>query len=69
MSNKSKKSKVRKSLISGLILIAAAVAVSGAAFAGVITGEIANIILPVLVAGTVVYNVILLAREKNDSVK
>ena len=68
MSNKSK-SAVRKSLISGLILIAVAVAVSGAAFAGVITGEIANIILPVLVAGTVVYNVIFLAREKNDSVK
>ena len=64
MSNKSKKSKVRKSLISGLILIVAAVAVSGAAFAGLITGEIANIILPVLVAGTVVYNVVILAQSE-----
>ena len=64
MSNKSKKSKVRKSLISGLILIAAAVAVSGAAFAGVITGEVANIILPILVAGTVVYNAVFLAQSE-----
>ena len=64
MSNKSKKSNVRKSLISGLILIVAAVAVSGAAFAGLITGEIANIILPVLVAGTVVYNVVILAQSE-----
>ena len=64
MSNKPNKSKVRKSLISGLILIAAAVAVSGAAFAGVITGEIANIILPILVVGTVVYNAIYLAKSE-----
>jgi len=64
MSNKSKKSKVRKSLISGLILIAAAIAVSGAAFAEVITGEIANIILPILVAGTVVYNAVFLAQSE-----
>jgi len=64
MSNKSKKSKVRKSLISGLILIAAAVAVSGAAFAGVITGEVANIILPILVAGTVVFNAVFLAKNE-----
>ena len=64
MSNKSKKSKVRKSLISGIILIAAAVAVSGAAFARLITGEIANIILPVLVTGTVVYNAVFLAQSE-----
>jgi len=64
MSNKSKKSKVRKSLISGLILIAAAVAVSGAAFVGVITSEAANIILPILVAGTVVYNAVFLAKSE-----
>ena len=63
MSNKSK-SAVRKSLISGVILIAAAIAVSGAAFAGVIKGEVANIVLPVLVAGTVVYNVLFLAQSK-----
>ena len=64
MSDKSKKNKVRKSLISGLILIAVAVSVSGAALAGLITGEIANIILPVLVAGTVVYNAALLANSE-----
>ena len=64
MSNKSKKSKVRKSLISGFILIVAAVAVSGAAFAGLITGEIANIILPILVTGTVVCNAIFLAQSE-----
>ena len=38
--------------------------VSGAAFAGVITGEIANIILPVLVVGTVVYNAVFLAQSE-----
>ena len=71
----SKKSILKKSLISGVILIIVAVAVAVAATIGVIPGEAANIILPVLVAGTVAYNVIFLGtqvlqnQDKNDSDK
>ena len=74
----SKKSILKKSLISGIILIIAAVAVAVAATTGVIPGQVANIILPVLVAGTVAYNAynviflgtqVLQNQDKNDSDK
>ena len=61
MSNESR-NKLKKSLISGLILIIAAIAVSGAAYAGVISNEAANIINPILVTCTVFYNAIFVAQ-------
>ena len=66
-----KKSMLKKSLISGLILIIAAIAVAVAASLEVIPSGTANIILPILVVGTVAYNVIFVAQShnKNDSDK
>ena len=62
MPNESK-SLFKKSLVSGVVLIAAAIAVAVAAFARIISGEAANVILPVLVAGTVTYNLFLVAAK------
>ena len=71
----SKKSTLKKSLISGIVLIIAAVAVAVAATIGVIPGQAANTILTALVVGTVVYNFLFLGtqtlqnQDKNDSDK
>ena len=71
----SKKSILKKSLISGIILIIAAVAVAVAATIGIIPGQAANIILHALVIGTVTYNFIfsgtqvLQNQDKNDTQK
>ena len=71
----SKKSILKKSLISGIILIIAAVAVAVAATIGVIPGQVANTILTALVIGTVAYNFLFLGtqvlqnQDKNDSNK
>ena len=63
------KSLLKKCLVGGIILTLAATIISVAAFVGIITDKVANILNPIIIAGTVAYFVLFLPqkRKKNDS--